>query len=474
MTDIYLSGDREDINKAFRVAMGDITGNVALYQGQTRKKPEPVILAGMGYDRPWTRDAAINVWNGWGLIDREISRNTLNAMVTEDRWGKRIGGQYWDAVIWVTGAWHYYLYSGDREYLKEALEISLTSLRFFEETEHDPETGLFRGAPCYADGISAYPDRYTAVGPYHDIQYWAEHNPEQRQEKGEGLPIEALSTNCLYCNAYKLLPAMASELDLESDPRWDEMAEKIKTAINKFLWIEDKGLYRYFIDPWGGCDAQDGLGHSLAILLGIADRRKRDRILANQHVSPAGIPCLWPVFDRYLGREDHVGRHNGTVWPHIQGFWGSAAALEGNREAFVKELEALTRFALRDGQFGEVFHPETGVEYGGLQENSLGEIEEYFFCHRQTWSATAYLRLLFTGVFGMRFSEEGIDFIPLLPESCSRIYLQGLKYRNMNLNIAIEGSGTRIQSFSINGKNTDKPFLPSSLEGDVRVDIVLN
>ena len=37
----------------------------------------PVILAGLHYDTPWTRDAAINAWNGGSLILPEVSRNTL-------------------------------------------------------------------------------------------------------------------------------------------------------------------------------------------------------------------------------------------------------------------------------------------------------------------------------------------------------------------------------------------------------------
>ena len=33
----------------------------------------------------------------------------------------------------------------------------------------------------------------------------------------------------------------------------------------------------------------------------------------------------------------------------------------------------------------------------------------------QTWSATAYLRMVFTDLFGMRFGADGIAFAPSLP-----------------------------------------------------------
>ena len=83
-------------------------------------------------------------------------------------------------------------------------------------------------------------------------------------------------------------------------------------------------------------------------------KSKKKQILKNQYVSLAGIPCLWPVFYHYTGKEEHVGRHNGTVWPHIEGFWGAAAHRQGKKELFEKELEMLATFAIRDGQFGEV------------------------------------------------------------------------------------------------------------------------
>ena len=73
----YFKSDDEDLEKAFRIAAGDISGNISLYKGELSQKREPVLMAGMSYDRPWTRDAAINVWNGFGLINREISKNTF-------------------------------------------------------------------------------------------------------------------------------------------------------------------------------------------------------------------------------------------------------------------------------------------------------------------------------------------------------------------------------------------------------------
>ena len=447
---VYLKSNMESLNKAFRIAAGDLAGNIApwpsLYDGTAR----PVILAGMEYDRPWTRDAAINTWNGAALAEPETARNTLEAVLIKDeQYGDRIGGQYWDAVIWVTGSWHYYLYTGDRKFLERAFRIARNSLAYFEETEWDEEAGLFRGAPCYADGISAYPERYTNVKPYHDIHFWPQFNRDKAAPKGEGVPILPLSTNCLYYNAYRLLGSMARELGEPEDPRWEKTARRIRESLQRF-WMADKGHFRYFEDPEGGSNLQEGMGHSFALLLGIADEEQARAVLDSQYVAPAGIPCLHPVMDRYR-KEGHTGRHNGTVWPPIQAFWAEAALRRGRKEMFFHEFDSLTRAALRDGQFGEVFHPETGEEYGGLQEDPSGEISEYFLCHRQTWSATGYLRMVLSGLAGLECSTAGLTITPCLPEGCDTLDLTGLTWRGAPLELHIR-RGT-LEKLRVNGRD---------------------
>ena len=124
----------------------------------------PKILAGLHYETPWTRDAAINAWNGASLIVPEVSRDTLGSLIEPgDISGFYIGGQYWDAMIWTTGAWNHYLYTGDKEFLVLALAATTDSLVRFEGEEFDEKTGLFRG-PGWSDGVAGYPDAYADAG----------------------------------------------------------------------------------------------------------------------------------------------------------------------------------------------------------------------------------------------------------------------------------------------------------------------
>ena len=146
----------------------------------------------------------------------------------------RIGekyGQYWDAVVWATGAWNHYLYTGDRKFLALALEATKNSLAYFEQTEFDPQDNLFRG-PGWSDGVAAYPDEYANAGGSSGILDWPKHNPGKVSKPGFGIPIKALSTNCLYYNAYVTVDKMATELKVPVDPQWKIKAENLEKAVD--------------------------------------------------------------------------------------------------------------------------------------------------------------------------------------------------------------------------------------------------
>ena len=215
----YFKSDSPLLNSAFRVAMGELLGNIQPFQDGLLKELRPCILAGLDYDTPWTRDTAINIWNGAGLIFPEASLNTLLSVL--EPFGEesvRIGGQYWDAIIWTAGAWAYYLYTGEQEFLSLALEATLNSLEYFEKTEYNPASGLFRGPACYGDGVAAYPDGYANTNNASSILAWPKYNPDKVSTPGVGIPMQALSTNCLYYHAYHLLGKMATELGRPLDP----------------------------------------------------------------------------------------------------------------------------------------------------------------------------------------------------------------------------------------------------------------
>lgn len=478
MTD---NGRYDTLQFTFQMAVGDLVSNLRPHKSGLLQQERICIKAGLDYNRPWTRDASINVWNAAGLLFPEYARNTLLSVAGTNEAGDTVViGQYWDKVIWGTGAWHYYLYTGDRAFLAFAHRVMANTLKEMEADEYNAETGLFRGAAVYGDGISAYPVRYTEREPqfdqnrYHSgIFEWVEFNPAKRVKQGYGLPVQALSTNCVYYNAYRLMNEMARALGQAPGPVWDEKAEKLKQAINTQLWSDSLGRYRYFADPWGGSPRQEGMGLAYALLFGVPDRAQAEQVFENTHICKAGIACVYPGYERYQGGGDHHARHSGTVWPHIQGFWALAAAQYGKRDIFRHEFDRLTGHAYRDKQFVELYHPNTGMPYGGMQEWEGTKKMMWFSRDRQTWSATAYLAMVLKGLAGMYFRPDGIRFARLMPTGKDKLEIINLAYRQAVLHIIITGKGENISSFKINGQETSEHFLPATATGNQRIEIRL-
>ncbi|MBN2303864.1 MAG: hypothetical protein JXQ72_05275 [Anaerolineae bacterium] len=484
----HLTTGHRQIDRAFRIALGDIASNIVPGRVGLLNTETPLLLAGLGYDTPWVRDTAITAWNGAGLLcPAEIRANLLAALRRD---GDRVlvtpesqHGQYWDIVIWTLGAWWDFLFTGDRDFLALALEVTRHTLAYFERTEFDAALNLFRGPAVYGDGVSAYPDIYAETsaeggsesGGECNILAWTRHHPTQVARPGYGLPMFTLSTNCLYHHVYVLALRMARELRLSPDPAWARRAAAIKASLNRYFWQPEAGTYLYLRDPFGHCDHQEGLGHCLALLFGVADDRQAESIFLHQRITPAGIPCLWPTFDRYQQVERGAfGRHSGTVWPHIQALWAHAAALHRRIDLFAFELFKLAEHACRDNHFTELYHPFTGQPYGGLQEGGSGPDRNRWRSEpRQTWSATGFVRMILMGLLGLGFAPDGVRFSPLVPGDVGHIQLSGLPYRDMLLDITVEGSGTQIAAFRLNGQPGGSPFLSATGSGPQRIEITM-
>ncbi len=433
--------NNENINKAFRIAVSDIISNVALYKDGILTEPKEVICAGLGYNTPWTRDGAINVWNCCGLLFPDVSKNTLLSVLTEDDYGLRVGGEYWDAVIWVTGAWNYYLYTLDKEFLELAYNASKNTIKYFEETEFDQKFNLFRGPACYGDGVAAYPDIYAKSGES-GIAAFVEYFPEYKAEKGVGCPMHTLSTNCLYYSAYNLMQRFENELGLSATEEYINKAENLKDSINRHFWMEDKGYYKYIVDDFGNCEHQEGLGHSFAILLGVADEEQTKRILENQHITDEGISCVWPTFERYSNYgKNQYGRHSGVIWPHVESFWADAVLRNGRMDLFQKELDCMTKRALRDGHFAEIYHPTSGEIYGGVQEKERKGITLWQSELKQTWSASGYIRMILFGIIGMSFDKHGITFNPNLTKGLEYVKVKNLLCQGKMIDVEVTSNG---------------------------------
>lgn len=459
------------IERCHDLAVETLLANIRPFRDGLLPAPAPCILAGAAYDTPWTRDCAYNVWNAGSLVVPDAARNTLLSVLERTAHGVRIGGQYWDAIAWAIGAWHHYCVTGDREFLTLALKATSNTLDFFEQTEYDPETGLFMGPASYGDGVASYPPPYDDAGGSSGILDYPAAHPEIGK-----IRMKCLSTNCLYFGAYQRAALMERALGGSSrGTAWLAKANALQRAIVERLWLPGEGRFAYFL----GNDNEpilchEGLGHALALLLHVADNGRAAQVLAAQPTTPFGIPCTWPIFDKYRSADGlSCGRHNGTVWPFIQGFWADAAAQHGRLDLLEHELVALTRAVERAGNFMEIFHPFTGEPYGGLQVDR-GTMRLWESCPHQTWSATGYLRILYTAMGGLDVQADGIRLRPALPACLRCLHLDGIVWRKARLSVALSGNGRRIAECRLDGQRLPQPFLPVDLSGQHAVEVVLS
>ncbi len=430
--------------------------------------PGTFLRAGAEYPQPWTRDASVNSWNAASLLDPATAANTLWSVVRRQADGQLIlqqDDQWWDQVVWLTAAWNHYLVTGDRTFLANAYQTAVNTLNARKSANFNSTYGLFQGPSFFNDGIAGYPappadateSKGGFVGSY----------PTDK--------LMTLSTNTLYYSAFRSAALMASALARPAAEvtAQNAAADALKSSINQHFWIPAKGTYGYLIHngdggPSGALDpSEEGTGLSFAVLFGIASTDQARSIMQNAHVQPHGIVDVYPHFPRY--DDNRPGRHNVSVWPMIQGYWAEAAAKTGNQARFAAEATTLAALANTSGGFYEIYNFLSGTPDGGWQTGGhWGPVRD------QTWSATAYLRMVNDGLFGMNLTPDGITWTPTLPWGWGEVTLSGLRYRAANLDVTLRGSGNVIASFKVDGVARSDHFLPATLSGSHSLEITMS
>jgi hypothetical protein len=422
------------INEAFNLAVKTVDINVR----------RGILAAGADYGGDWTRDIAINSWNGVSLLRPQVAGRSLwSITINKDT----IGLQYWDKIIWTIAAYNHYLVTGDKTFLRQAYICSANTMRQLEQQALDAKYGLFTGPSVFNDGIAAYPEPIYEPG----------NNFSGVLDHKNSIYIKCLSTNCVYYGAYLALYKMALTLNAGSSvtKAYEQKARDLKQNILKYFYDSNTNSFSYLVDQNGNTfKSQEGLGISFAVIFGIIEGDKANQLIGHAIVSKYGITSIYPDFPRYSKQKP--GRHNNIIWPMVNGFFAKASVVSGNDTTFANELFNLTHLALDedkgDYDFREIYNPYTGKPDGGWQANG-DQYPEYHWasCKLQTWSATAYISMILNGVIGLRLNEQTLSFAPYLPQGINNIQLKDLPYRNAFLTISIKGSGGTITSFLLDG-----------------------
>ena len=452
---IRLSTADKDIDSCFAAAVHNAVNINTVYCSYRRYNKtgllrcRNMLRAGRCYKTPWTRDASINTWQAMNYIDPDVSRTTLFAVCDVNEEGEAViqpDVQVWDQIVWAVGAYNYYLATGDEEFLAVAHGIIERALEAHRKNSFNSQYGLFTGGSFFNDGISGYPLSCHQQGLKDSF---APSHPSVRT-------VMCLSTNCLYCEAYKIYGEMSKHLGLDEKAQSARVyRDGLKSAINNCFWNGEENRYRYIVFPDGRTDdSQELSGYAFALLFDICPEENRRELLENLVISRAGAVSVWPPFDG-LYTDDMPGRHNNVIWPFLNGLLIEAAAGCGYLSLVGEELERITElFRISKFRLFEIYSPYTKKAFGGWQTGRVWDS-----CRDQTWSATCYIGAFIHGAFGLRLQQDGVSFAPCVPECLKNAGLSNIRLRGQELSVKISGCGNRISKFILDGAESE-PFVP--------------
>jgi glycogen debranching enzyme len=269
-----------------------------------------------------------------------------------------------DNNLWyIIGHYFNLVVTGDRDYLStcwDSLEKALLWLRYQDSNE----CGLLE---------------------VHEAMDWADLFNNR---------YNVLFDNALYVAVWKCMGKMAEALGKDSTYYFNNAAD-VHKKVNTVLWvgpespkdwawisverkewtytlkrIETELVERPFYLPYVAfrdyTDRFDTLGNLMAILFGVADQTKADKILDYIHGcginEPYPVQALYPVLNpsdkdwreyyrvRNLNQPHHY--HNGGIWPFIGGFYVAALVQAKRYDEAEYQLQKLTEMNRQSKQMG--------------------------------------------------------------------------------------------------------------------------
>jgi hypothetical protein len=423
----------------------DALYNLSLEEALTNIEADSTFRTGAEWGGVWTRDISYSILLAFAYHQPDIAKISLLKKVKRKRIIQDTGsGGSWpvssDRVVWAIAAWELYKVTGDKDWLALSFEIIKNTLEDDDKVLFDPATGLYKGESSFLD--------------------WREQTYPKWMSNVDIYQSQNLGTNVLHYQAHVIAGMMAKELG-QSTAFFDRRAAIVKRAINKYLWIADKGYYaqylygRNYLLPSKRFEA---LGEALSILFDVADTSQANSIMGRSPLTPYGVTTIYPQIP---GIPPY---HNNSIWPFVQAYWNLAAAKTGNEAVLTHGLGSLYRAAAFFLTNYENMVATTG-DFKGTEVNSS----------RMLWSMAGNIAMVHRVFMGMQFETNGIRFAPVIPTNYGGTKtLKKFVYRNMQLDILVKGTGSMIKKFKIDGVERKEPFLSDTLKGAHQIEIELN
>lgn len=421
--------------------------NMGLDEMVNAVEADTTLRTGKEWAGVWTRDVSYSILLSMAYMQPEASRISLEKKV--DRLGRIVqdtgSGGAWpvssDRQIWTVAAWEVYKVTGDRDWLKFSCEVAKRSLETDAAAIYDRTTGLVRGETSFID--------------------WREQSHPKWMQTADIYSTLTLSTSIVHSQAWKSLAGMATALGKKKEAaEYLKRASVIDEGVNKYLWMPDKGYYAMYLY---GRDNQilnpraETLGESLAIVWGVADKQRAVSITEHNPVTPFGPGIFYPQI------ADMPAYHNNSLWPWVDAWWTIANAKAGNEQGVLQGIGAIVRPAALFCTNKENFVLDNGDIATELNSSNM------------LWCLAGNLAITHKVLFGIGYTASGLEFAPFVPEVLGQTRsLTGFKYRDAILNITVEGFGSKIKTFTVNGK-ASAPFLPASkAKGVLDIKIVMD
>ena len=291
----------------------------------------------------------------------------------------------WDYPAWrIISAYNHYLFTGDSDFIKKYYGELKRNLTWLINRMNGRD--LIYQPPCFA------PPTFFASSP---LEY-----SSSTDRIGEKIMLNAL--------LYKSIKCMSELALLQNDEegqKWQELSEKVKTAINKHLWCEEKGAYIDSIDPEN--ISQDG--NALAVLFGIADE-KAQRVLETvkkETHTPFGASV---TSSKVLPIRDQIG----TVSPLMNAFESEARFIYGFDSSALELIRACWGTMLKKGA-------ETFWEFAPADSESKWNITSHGWASGCTYVLSAYclgLRPISAGKYLFSPTSALDSFVGVIPTPC--------------------------------------------------------
>ncbi|MGN0222959.1 MAG: MGH1-like glycoside hydrolase domain-containing protein, partial [Muribaculaceae bacterium] len=409
-------------------------------------EPDTTLRTGREWPGVWTRDVSYSILLSMAYMQPEATRCSLMRKV--DSLGRIIqdtgSGGAWpvssDRMIWALAAFELYKVEGDRAWLEYIYPIIKRSLATDEQVVNLDPTGLTRGETSFID--------------------WREQSYPRWMQTADIYQSHALSTTVVHASAYNVLAEIAQILGYKAETQqFSARAAALAEAVNRDLWLEDLGYYAMYdygreylvLNP-----RAESLGLSLAILNGVAPADRARRITESTPITPFGVGVFYPQIS------DMTPYHNNALWPWVASYWALANAKVGNEQGC---LEAI----------GSVFRP--AALFCTNKENLVldnGDIATELNSSNMLWCLAGNIAITHKILFGIEFTANSLNFHPFVPANlAAERSLTGFKYRNATLDITVRGAGSRIASFTLDGREHE-PSLASNIKGHHTIVITMD